>query len=159
MKKIFTHTISLVLCAVLLTAVAIQASPDCTKVKGTGNTAAIAEGVFQGTAAFNNSGQTQNANVTTYLLGPPRATEDGTLHATTSHTFDFGNGSSFTTLDSAVLSPTETPGLYNLNTRATITGGTGQYTDACGPLSIHGTINLASGQVIWRFTGRICECG
>ena len=159
MKKIFTNSLSLVLCGLLLFAGAIQAKPDCANVKGTGSTMAVAEGVFQGAAAVNSSGQTQNASVTTYLLGPPNATEDGTLHATTSHTFDLGNGDSFTTLDRAVLSPTDTPGFYNLNTKATITGGTGTYANACGSLNVHGTINLITGQVTWRFTGRICDCG
>ena len=156
MKNLLTYTISLVLCGLLLFTVAAQAKPDCANVKGTGNTTAIAQGVFQGTANF---GKNQTATVTTYLLGAPTETEDGTLRATTSHTFVFADGSSFTTLDRAVLSPTDTPGLYNLNTRATITGGTGNYANACGSLSIHGTINLISGQVIWRFTGRICDCG
>ena len=156
MKKLFTNTLSLILCGVLLFTGAIHAKPDCANIKGTGSTMAVDQGVFQGTANF---GQNMNATVTTYLLGPPNATEDGTLHATTSHAFDFGNGNSFTTLDRAVLSPTDTPGLYNLNTKATIAGGTGTYADACGSLNIHGTINLITGQVIWRFTGRICNCG
>ncbi len=92
------------------------------------------------------------------LLGPPRVTEDGTLHATTSHTFVFADGT-FTTLDSAVLSPTDTQGVYRLNTRATISGGTENYANACGSLSIHGTIDLVSREVVWRFTGRVCDCG
>ena len=156
MKKIFTNSLSLVLCGLLLFTAAIQAKPGCANVKGTGNTQAIAEGAFQGTADF---GQNQTATVTTYLLGAPTASDDGTLHAVTSHTFTFADGSSFTTLDRAVLSPTETPGLYNLNTKATITNGTGNYANACGSLNIHGTINLVTGQVVWRFTGKVCDCG
>jgi hypothetical protein len=159
MKKLFTHVISLVVCGLLLFTGALQAGPDCTKTSGTGQTAAVAQGVFEGTAAVKIDGQSQNAAVTTYLLGAPETTEDGTLKATTSHTFVFADGSSLTTLDRAVLSPTATPGLYNLNTQATITGGTGAYADACGSLNIHGTINLISGQVDWRFTGRLCDCG
>ncbi len=156
MKKLFKGSLLLVVCGLILFTTFAQAKPDCANVKGTGNTTAIAQGVFQGTANF---GQNQTAMVTTFLLGAPTVTEDGTLHATTSHTFDFGNGDSITTLDRAVLSPTDTPGLYNLNTRATITGGTGNYANACSSLSIHGTINLISGQVDWRFTGRVCDCG
>ena len=158
MKNLLTYTISLVLCGLLLFTTAAQAKPDCAKVKGTGNTAAVAQGVFQGTAAVDSNGQTQNVSVTTYLLGPPTVIEDGTLHATTSHTFGFADGSSFTTLDRAVLSPTDTPGVYRLNTKATISGGTGIYANACGSLNIHGTINLFSGEVDWRFTGRVCNC-
>jgi hypothetical protein len=156
MKNLLTYTILLTLCGLLLFTNAAQANPDCAKVKGTGNTAAIAQGVFQGTANFD---QNRTATVTTYLLGAPTETEDGTLRATTSHTFVFADGSSFTTLDRAVLSPTDTPGLYNLNTKATVSSGLGNYANACGSLAIHGTINLVSGQVIWRFNGRICDCG
>lgn len=156
MKKLFTNSLSSVLCGLLLFTAAIQAKPDCANVKGTGNTQAVAEGVFQGTANFS---QNQTATVTTYLLGAPTASEDGTLRANTSHTFTFANGSSFTTLDRAILSPTDLPGLYNLNTKATITDGTGSYASACGSLNIHGTINLITGDVVWRFTGRICDCG
>jgi hypothetical protein len=159
MKNLFTRVISLFVGGLLLFTVAVQAAPDCTKLSGTGQTAAVAPGVFEGTAAVKIDGQIQTAAVTTYLLGAPATTEDGTLKATTSHTFVFADGSSLTTLDSAVLSPTETPGLYNLNTRATITGGTGTYANACGSLNIHGTINLITGQVVWRFTGRVCDCG
>ncbi|HVE57651.1 MAG TPA: hypothetical protein VNB22_12530 [Pyrinomonadaceae bacterium] len=159
MNKIFKYAITSVLCGLLLFTGAAQANPDCSKLSGTGQTAAVAPGVFEGTAAVKINGQTQNAAVTTYLLGAPTTAEDGTLKATTSHTFVFADGSSLTTLDRAVLSPTETPGLYNLNTQATITGGTGIYANACGSLNIHGTINLITGQVDWRFTGRICDCG
>jgi hypothetical protein len=159
MKKLFTHAISLVICGILLFTGALQAAPVCTKISGTGQTAAVAAGVFEGTAAVKINGQIQTAAVTTYLLGAPETTEDGTLKATTSHTFVFEDGSSLTTLDRAVLSPTSTPGLYDLNTRATITGGTGAFADACGSLNIHGTINLVTGQVLWRFNGRVCDCG
>ena len=79
----------------------IKANFDCDKVSGTGHTAADNQGAFQGTASFKINGATVNAAITTVLLGPPRVTEDGTLHATTSHTFVFEDGT-FTTLDSAV---------------------------------------------------------
>jgi hypothetical protein len=159
MKKLFTYCLASVLCGILLFNGAAQAGPDCAKVSGTGQTAAVAEGVFQGTAAVDVDGQSRDAAVTTYLLGAPTSSEDGTLKATTSHTFFFADGSSLTTLDSAVLSPTGAPGVYQLNTRATIAGGAGVYADACGSLNIHGTINLITGQVDWRFTGRVCDCG
>ena len=78
MKKLFTHVISLVVCGLLLFTGALQAGPDCTKTSGTGQTAAVAQGVFEGTAAVKIDGQSQNAAVTTYLLGAPETTEDGT---------------------------------------------------------------------------------
>ena len=136
-----------------------EAKSDCDKVSGTGHTLAVGPATFQGIANLNLNNTDVIVTVTTNLLGLPTATEDGTLLATTSHTFVFQDGGSLTTLDHAVLSPTSTPGLYNLNVRASITGGTGTYQDACGQLSIHGTINFLSGEVQWSVTGRICDCG
>lgn len=132
---------------------------DCVGVRGFGETFATGPGTFQGNATLETKTGVENASVVTNLLGPPTPGDDGTLHASTSHTFVLEDGSSFTTLDNAVLSPTDTPGLYNLNTRAAIVSGTGTHTDSCGRLSIHGTIDLINGEVVWRFTGRICDCG
>ena len=152
MKKLFS-TLTLI----VLTSLLIAASPvgaPCEKVKGTGATFGTGPTSFAGTATFDDG---RIADVSTNLLGPPRAGDDGTLHATTSHTFTFGDGSTFTTMDKAVLSPVEGP-LYNLNTRATIITGTGAYKDACGSLSVHGTIDISTGTVVWRFNGQVCEC-
>ena len=157
MKRNLICKFSLILVA-LLSQTAFSAGADCESVKGSGHTFATGPGVFQGTATISGNGQTVTAAVTTVLLGPPTATADGTLLAATSHTFVFPDGSTFTTIDRAVLSPTDTAGLYRLNTDAAIDGGTGAYANACGSLSVHGTINLISGEVIWRFTGRICSC-
>lgn len=159
MFKLINGTFFLVLFAVMVFASGAQAKSDCDKVSGTGHTFAIGPATFQGIASLDLNNNNIIVTVTTNLLGPPTATEDGTLLATTSHTFVFQDGSSLTTLDHAVLSPTDTPGLYNLNTRAAVTGGTGTYEDACGQLSIHGTINLISGEIQWSVTGRICDCG
>ena len=158
MKRILICKLCIVLAAILSQA-AFSSGADCELVKGTGHTFATGPGVFQGSAVVAANGQTINAAVTTVLLGPPTATPDGTLLAVTSHNFVFPDGSTFTTIDRAVLSPTDTPGLYRLNTDAAIDGGTGTYAKACGSLSVHGSINLISGEVIWRFSGRICNCG
>jgi hypothetical protein len=155
MNKISIYSILLIFCALFAVSGETNAAPRSEKVRGTGHTTAINQNTFQGTAEVQVNGSTVTANVTTVLLGPPTLTEDGTLQAATSHTFVFPDGSSFVTLDRAVLSPTETPGVYRLNTRAAILGGTGIYADASGSLSIHGTINLISGEVDWRFEGRV----
>jgi hypothetical protein len=159
MSKLTTCAVVLVLFTLMPLTFAAAAKSDCDKVHGTGHTFAIGPATFQGTASLNLNGSDLVVSVTTNLLGPPTATEDGTLMATTSHTFVFPDGSSFTTLDHAVLSQTDTPGLYNLNTRAAITGGSGTYELACGRLSIHGTIDLINGEVQWKVTGSICACG
>jgi hypothetical protein len=158
MYKLFMSGIFLILCGSMFFTSELKANSGCDNVSGEGHTRAVNQNTFQGTAVFKINDQTVSATVTTVLLGPPRATEDGTLHAATSHTFVFPNGSSITTRDNAVLSPTETQGLYRLNTRATISGGTGIYANACGALNVHGTINLISGEVNWNFTGRVCDC-
>ena len=158
MFKLTTYIVFLALFGLMVFTSGAEAKSDCDKVSGTGHTFAVGPTTFQGIASLNINSTNIVVTVTTNLLGPPTATEDGTLLATTSHTFVFQDGSSLTTLDHAVLSPTNTPGLYNLNTRAAITGGTGSYESACGQLSIHGTINLISGEVQWSVTGRICDC-
>ena len=159
MFKLTNGTLFLTLFALMIFTSGAEAKSDCDKVSGTGHTLAVGPATFQGVANLTLNNTDVIVTVTTNLLGPPTATEDGTLLATTSHTFVFQDGSSLTTLDQAVLSPTSTPGLYNLNVRASITGGTGTYQDACGQLSIHGTINFLSGEVEWSVTGRICDCG
>lgn len=158
MRKIIVITLSFTLAA-LAALTPAAAKSDCDKVRGEGHTFGSGPFTFQGTAALNVNGQAATAAVTTAVLGPPQESPDGTLRATTSHTFVFPDGSSFTTLDSAVLSPTGTPGLYNLNTRAAVTQGAGAYEAACGKLTFHGTINLASPEAVWRVSGRICDCG
>jgi hypothetical protein len=160
MKRNFISALLInTLLTTLLSTAAFSLGSNCETVKGTGHTFATQPGTFQGTAYVTSERQTTNAAVTTTLLGAPTPTADGTLLASTSHTFVFPDGSTFTTIDRAVLSPTDTPGLYRLNTDAAIDGGTGAYANACGDLSIHGTINLITGEVIWRFTGRVCNCG
>ena len=155
MKKLSIYSVLMILCGLLSFAGETKAEPGFEKVRGTGHTTAINQNTFQGTAEVRINGETVTANVTTVLLGAPTVTEDGTLHAATSHTFVFADGSSFVTLDSAVLSPMDVPGVYRLNTRAAILDGTGIYAGANGSLNIHGTINLSSGVVDWRFDGRV----
>jgi hypothetical protein len=157
MKKIIAYAPALILVGLLTLMAGAETRPGCDRVRGTGNTIATGPTTFQGSSTIKIGDQEDNSAVTTNLLGPPKVTEDGTLLAHTSHTFVFDNGSSFTTFDNAVLSPTSTPGLYNLNTRAEIIQGTGDYDDASGALSIHGTINFLNGEVVWRFTGEVCN--
>jgi hypothetical protein len=76
--------------------------------------------------------------------------DDGTLHAVTTHRIVMMDGTSITTLDRAVLSPTDTAGLYRLNSDLTIvTGGSGK-------LRLHGDIHLIEGWAIADVHGRIC---
>ena len=52
-----------------------------------------------------------------------------------------------------------------MNTKATITAGTGAYASACGRLSLHGEISLVPapipppfGVADWAGKGRLCDC-
>ena len=159
MRTLTKYIVPLALLALLSSVLPVKAGAGCDRIQGNGQTFAVGPATFQGFATVQLDGQSYSAAVTTNLLGPPKVTEDGTLLAHTSHTFVFDNGSSFTTFDNAILSPTSTPGLYNLNTRAEIIQGTGDYDDASGALGIHGTINFLNGEVAWRFTGQVCNGG
>lgn len=159
MKKLPTYIVSLSLLGILIFAPAATTASDCGKVTGTGNTFAIGPTTFEGTATLNMNDQSVSSTVITNLLGAPKTGDDGTLHVETSHHFSFADGSSFTTLDKAVLSPTATPGVYDLNSRLEIVQGTGNFETACGRLSGHGTLNFITGEAQWWATGRICDCG
>jgi hypothetical protein len=107
--------------------------------------------------------------VTTYLLGAPSAKSDGTLHAHTSHIFEFGESSDgvcqpgedcFVTDDRAVLDPIDASGLFRLNTRADIAAGFGLFANARQrpPATVHGTILLNDQPVAtWSMKGHICQ--
>jgi hypothetical protein len=128
------------------------------KIAGTGRTFGTGPTTFEGTASLTIAGQPTTATVVTNVLAAPVVGEDGTLRTATSHRFVFGDGSFFVTMDTAVLSPTEIAGVYNLNTRAAIAEGGGSYENACARLSLHGSINLVAPEAEWRVTGRVCDC-
>ncbi|MFQ5806227.1 MAG: hypothetical protein ACE5I3_07250 [Phycisphaerae bacterium] len=141
----------------------------CDPVSGHGDTAQENPGdptsPFVGTATVRIRGDTfEDVAVTTILLGPPKEGDDGTLIAQTSHTFtvDDPEGSlqgSFTTTDKAVLEPTDTPGLFRLNSNMKITSGTGDFENAGGRLHGHGEIDLGMGEASFDINGVICFDG
>ena len=71
-------------------------------------------------------------------LDTPRYSDEGVLHATSEHTFYFGNGNSFTTADKVVGDPTGTLGLYRINVKLRVVSGTGIFEGAVGNLIVHG---------------------
>lgn len=146
------------LAILLVTTAMANGQSTCQTVKASGITFAVGPFTFQGSAVFNIGRQDHDVSVTTNLLGPPRET-GGVLHASTTHLFVFQDGSSIVTLDKAVLSPTQAPGFYNLNSRLDIVGGSGIYENACGGLtSGGGTIDLIGGEANWRSIGQVCTC-
>jgi hypothetical protein len=62
--------------------------------------------------------------------------DDGSLHATATHTFEFADGT-FTTTDKGVI---DTDG--TLNEHLTIVSGTGDFEGAAGELAVHGQVQF-----------------
>ena len=153
-----------VLSAILVGSGAAFGRAHCQRVYGDGLTFQDTPfGPFVGTAELNLG----DAEAVVALLGPPDEKPDGTLHVVTSHAFDLGDSGGLVTIDKAILAPTETPGLYNLNTRAKIcatpdcAGETVNGPAPCGRLSVHGTINFGTfpAEADWRVNGKVCDCG
>ena len=71
------------------------------------------------------------------------------------HTYTLDSGGTFITTDQLVLAPTGPP-VYQVNTRANITGGSGALADAFGFIRTHGTVDLQAGVVTLKYKGRIC---
>lgn len=91
-------------------------------------------------------------------LGPPNFSDEGVLHTTSSHTFDFGDGDTITTSDKVVGEPTDSPGLLTLNEKLRIVSGTGAYEGASGNLTVHGQLQFISeteAQVTYNIRGAI----
>jgi hypothetical protein len=79
---------------------------------------------------------------------------NGTLHYRLVHVFVTADGE-LSTQDEAVLTPIG-PGLYRVNDRLEIVGGTGIYLNATGMLHTHGIANLNEGTLILSYNGRLC---
>ena len=123
--------------------VTAEENPACDPVSGSGATVVNPmTGDFEGTGTLTIRGEEFNVEIITSLIQGPVPGDDGTLHATTQHTFTFPDGSSFTTTDKAILEPTETDGTFTLNSNMEITWGTGDFAEADGRLHGHGQILL-----------------
>ena len=161
MKKIFTCSLSLVLCGLLFLTTTTQANPGCHEVRGTvvahlappapncpaGTISGVEGNVFD---ASNNLIGTTSACLTTL----EQSGNDGALHATLTHTFIFTagelRGTTISTQDNAILSPVAPPLLFRVNNKLNVTTG------GSGFLRTHGTVNFANGEVTLRYSGRIC---
>ncbi len=88
-----------------------------------------------------------------------RPLPDGTIFGRVTHTFEFGDGSTLTTLDHSRLVPTGTPGVSQFRPSRVITGGTGIFAGAAGRLgTIPGEsnfINLFNQSATWSLRGAI----
>lgn len=84
-----------------------------------------------------------------------RPGDDGSLHLKAHRTITNSLGT-INTSDHGVLSP-ESPLLYRANGEYEFVSGTGAYANVSGWIRIHGDVNLATGQVLVRYEGRICS--
>ena len=141
-------------CVALLGAsAAAMADPggSCQKVFATGETMVTGPASFAGIAYTNlgdvTVGDLGDRQVTVALLGS-KPNGKGML-ATTSHTFTGPDGT-FTTTDNARLVELS-PGLYLLDTQASITDG------GWGQLSIDGLVDFRTGYARWFAKGELCR--
>jgi hypothetical protein len=121
-------------------------------------TFAESENSFRGTVQMLVGDQMLNVEAWTLLMGVVGVDGDGTQHAVTSHQFTTGWGATFTTFDETAMSPTQTPGVMELNEILTITAGTKKYTGATGQLVVNGTVDFTAGPPVatWTAYGKIC---
>ena len=145
-----TGTTALVVALVAPT-YAPAAEAACQKVYASGETMATGPASFAGTAWTSlgdiTIGDLGDRQVTVAVQGL-KETAKGLL-ATTSHTFIGPNGS-FTTTDNARLVELS-PGLYRLDTQASITDG------GWGHLSIDGLVDFRTGYARWFAKGELCR--
>jgi hypothetical protein len=69
-----------------------------------------------------------------------------------------GETISFADADATAYPVPELPGIYAVSYRTgiTITGGTGKFNGATGSLQTYGSVNNNSGQIVLRYSGRVC---
>jgi hypothetical protein len=99
--------------------------------------------------------------------------ENGAINAVTSHVFEINGRSNgdgkcepgedcFTTLDRAVLAPTNTAGRFQLTSRLGIINGYGAFRRLCGRLEVKrgGAIDFTATPptVKWEVEGTLCQC-
>ncbi len=123
---------------------------------------------FGGRFGLRLSTATSNASIIDQQPG-----ENGTINAVTSHVVEI-NGKSdgdgkcepgedcFTTLDRAVLTPTNTPGIFALTSKLGIISGNGMFRNLCGKLEVRrgGVIDFTATPptVKWELEGHLCQC-
>ena len=85
------------------------------------------------------------------VLEPPVVDANGVQYVTATHEFTFADGSSITTSDQEIATPTETEGLYDLVAHMEIASGTGIYEGITGRLEAQGTIDFSAVPPVVQF--------
>jgi len=121
-------------------------------IQGSGVASAISANQFAGSGSFRiGRVLVEETSVVTLLSLVPGPGDS--LVGESTHVFDLGSMGTFTTLDELVLVPINDAGLHKLKIQCTIVGGTGDFTGVSGRLTLMGTANLVTGQVVWRAQG------
>lgn len=136
------------------------ANPKCHDVVAETTTTAVDPmfffGKYVGTSLISIDGQAPIQAAVSFFPLEVKVGEDGTVHPTDSMTFDLGPLGTLTVQDNAVLSPTEIPNIYTMNSRLDNFAGTGMLAGAMGKLSGHGQFSFATLTVTAKANGRIC---
>lgn len=138
------RTISILACGtILLIALGVTLAAARHPVSGSGSAALNPDtGLFEGSADLAVGDEmSEGIPFAVTLLTPLEPDEEGVLHIRATHTFDFGDGDTFTTDDMGVADPADIPGLYILNETLTITSGTGDFEGVSGDLHVHGELD------------------
>jgi hypothetical protein len=98
---------------------------------------------------------------TTLIIGTPKPGDDGTLHAVDIVIVAFGDLGTLILTEHAVVSPTDTPYVYRVNSRFDICVSeelkcTGYFEHAFGRLSFHGSVDFSTASVTGSDKGKIC---
>lgn len=113
-------------------------------------------GRYAGSALISIDGQPAMPAVISLTMAQVKIADDGTVHPTGILTLDLGQMGILSVQDNAVLSPTDNPYIYNMNTRFDNMTGTGMFTGAFGKFSGHGQFSFSTLTVSAQADGRIC---
>ena len=132
----------------------VRADCEYRRVDMRGFAVASSTGGFLGLGRFNSCRQAmEDAGLTIQFIELPASGDDGKVRALVFAAFDFGNCDVLYTMGEATLEPTEHDGMYSVDCRSLIVGGTGLLTGASGKLRSRGIIHLSLGTSDWTTRG------
>jgi hypothetical protein len=95
-------------------------------------------------------------------IGDPTPQPNGTQTLLSTHTFNFYSNEklvgTINTTDTNTLFPTETPGLFRLQTNLTIVSGTKRFKNSCGTLVANAMVDFIQGTAAPMLSGLLCHC-
>jgi hypothetical protein len=99
------------------------------------------------------------AHLGRYTVEVPHLVNPQTRIASGSYVFTAANGDTLTATFTGQATPTATPGVLTIEETATITGGTGRFSDATGTFTARRVFNQLTGVTTGSFEGRISSAG